>query len=116
MQPTKGTGRVLKWNAAPSQDPDTRTSRITEDGLEDFLQWMWQYERVDCDSLHAAILADAYGIMWRPLRWEPKWFDHFFQLGIKYRPETYTVSNREMLAARAMQLMSVVEGLNEVME
>lgn len=113
--PTKETGRFIKWNDLPPTDPDTHTTRIDDDGLEAWLLTLWSYQRVECDSLHAAILADAYGIPWKPLRWEPKWFDHFNQLGIAQKPNDFTLSNRETLGVRAVQLLKIAAEINTVM-
>jgi hypothetical protein len=114
-EPTKTTGRFLRWDAPIPTDPDTHTTRIEEDGLEAWLVKLWSYQRVECDSLHAAILADAYGIPWKPLRWEPKWLDHFGQLGISQKPTDFTTSNRELLGVRAVRLLALANEIKELM-
>jgi hypothetical protein len=113
-QATKTTGRFLRWDAEAPTDPDTHTTRVEQAGLEGWLEKLWSYQRVECDSFHAAVLADAYGIPWKPLRWEPKWLDHFKQLGITQKPADFVLSDRERLGIRAVQLMNIAAELNKV--
>jgi succinoglycan biosynthesis protein ExoV len=79
------------------------TSR-TGDSFLDFLRRLWACEHVETDAFHVAVAADAYGIPWRPLRWEFKWQDHFSMLGIAERPTGFVLSQRPRIE-RAQQLL-----------
>lgn len=96
IMPSRKEATIWKWDWT-GQETDTEfTSRAP-----DFLAWMqklWSFERVVTDSLHVAIIADAYGIPWKPLRWEFKWQDHFENLDIYKQPEDFMVSDRGLLA------------------
>jgi succinoglycan biosynthesis protein ExoV len=73
----------------------------------DFCGWirrLWTCERIQTHSLHAALIADAYGIPWKPLRWEPKWTDAFEQLGIPELPSDFTLSDRKLLTQQQGEL------------
>ncbi len=113
VQPSKSELVVYKWDYKEELGEDETTSRLDETGVEGFLARLWQYERIVTDSMHAAIAADAYGIPWRPMRWEPKWMDHFAQVGIANRPREFALSSRELLGLRAMQLLGLVGQIKE---
>jgi hypothetical protein len=90
----------------------------TEGDLLGFLRRIWACERIETDAFHVAVAADAYGIPWRPLRWEFKWQDHFAMLGIAERPRDFALSDRALLAeaqatllSRAAELRAYVEGV-----
>lgn len=89
------------------------TTRCAPDGFVAWMQRLWRYRRVSTDSLHAAILADVYGIAWRPLTWWGKWQDHFAQLGEAHRPKEYTLTDRTLLQRRTKQLRSAVQELRQ---
>ncbi|MEQ1558897.1 MAG: polysaccharide pyruvyl transferase family protein [Methyloglobulus sp.] len=87
------------------QFSDTFTTR-TEDNILQWLNKLWSCEKIETESLHAAILADAYGIPWKPLarKWGLKWHDHFSMLGITEKPKDYILSDRKILKNRISQL------------
>lgn len=87
---------VMKWNYAGEPRDDLVTSRCS-DGLVKWVQNLLTFKKVTCDALHAAIIADAYGVPWKPLRWEPKWADHFEMMGIDTRPRDFVLSDRNVL-------------------
>lgn len=113
VQPDKSECTVYKWDYKEELGEDEFTSAVDAEGVELWLARLWRYERVVTDSLHAAIAADAYGIPWRPMRWEPKWLDHFTQLGIPNRPTDFALSSRELLSIRAVQLLSIAGQIKE---
>jgi len=82
------------------------TARAPE-GVEEWIKYLWSFERIQTDSLHAAIVADAYGIPWKPLtrRWHYKWNDHFSMLGIDKKPDGYVLSDRNSLEERKALLL-----------
>ena len=74
----------------------------------DFIGWLrklWSCEKIETEAMHPAIIADAYGIPWKPLKWEQKWQDHFSMLGINEKPEDFVLSDRKKLAERIQLLM-----------
>lgn len=79
-----------------------------------WLRYLWACEKVSCDALHAAIVADAYGIPWKPLRWEQKWADHFGMLGINDRPTDFVISDRDLLDNALKQLRRQSKKLREL--
>ena len=88
----------------------------TEGDLAGFLRRIWACERIATDAFHVAVAADAYGIPWRPLRWEFKWQDHFGMLGIAGRPSGYTLSDRALLAEAQATLLRRAEDLRAYVE
>jgi succinoglycan biosynthesis protein ExoV len=109
----------LAWSARRGErSPGLAVYASRTDGdLLGFLRRIWACEKIETDAFHVAVAADAYGIPWRPLRWEFKWQDHFAMLGIAERPSGYALSDRTLLAEaqatllrRAADLRSYVEG------
>lgn len=94
---------IMKWNWQGVEN-NTLYSTRTGGDVTGWLRRMWQFERIETDSLHAAIVADAYGIAWKPLRWEFKWADHFEQMGIMARPNEFVLSDRALLARKQQEL------------
>jgi len=120
VQSVAGTAAtILKWDCRGPEDGSTFTTRTGGD----FVGWMrrlWSFETVTTDSLHAAIFADLYGIPWRPMRWEPKWADHFGMLKLPDRPRDFVLSDRGRLAeqvekmrAAAGELQAFVQSLSD---
>lgn len=69
----------------------------------DFVGWMrqlWSCDKIETEAMHPAIIADAYGIPWKPLKWEQKWQDHFSMLGIAEKPHDFVLSDRRKLAEK----------------
>lgn len=106
---SRGTATVHKFDWSGGWTPDTFTTRTRD--VEHWCRKLWQYRRVRADSLHAALLADTYGIPWLPLRWEPKWQDAFLSLGIDRRPDAYTLSDRRRLREAQDGLLAAVARL-----
>jgi succinoglycan biosynthesis protein ExoV len=98
----------LVWNILPNVISFTAR---TENNIIEWLRRLWSCERIVTEALHPAIVADAYGIPWKPLRWEPKWVDHFDMLGITKQPRTFALSNRELLEQRIKSLLDRREEL-----
>lgn len=117
---SKATAVVHKWdfkklNPHYIYDPDEFDANVSVEQAESFIEKLWDYENVITDSLHTAIVCDAYGIPWKPTRWEPKWVDHFRQLQINSQPNTFIVSNRNLLATRAVGLLQIVDQIKGMM-
>lgn len=96
----------LAWSerrGADSAGLAVHASRTGGD-LLGFLRRVWSCERIETDAFHVAIAADAYGIPWRPLRWEFKWQDHFSMFGIASRPNRFVLSERSAIE-RAQDLL-----------
>lgn len=91
------------------------TSR-THGDLFGLIRHIWLCEKIESDSLHVAVIADAYGIPWRPLRWEPKWEDHFSMLGIDRKPETFVLSDRKLLQQKITFLLEKRDELIDYVE
>ncbi|WP_107667628.1 polysaccharide pyruvyl transferase family protein [Cyanothece sp. BG0011] len=81
-------------------------STRTDEGILPWLRKLWSCEKIETESLHAAILADAYGIPWKPLgrRWGFKWHDHFSMLGITEKPRDYILTDRKNLMKKSVCL------------
>jgi succinoglycan biosynthesis protein ExoV len=109
----------LAWSARLGEDGAGLAVYASRTGgaFEGFLRRIWSCERIETDAFHVAVAADAYGIPWRPLRWEFKWQDHFAMLGLAGRPQGFVVSDRTLVAEaqatlvrRAADLRSFVDG------
>lgn len=107
--------RIMKWDFQGPQDDKTFTTVVPIDVLT-WMRRLWSCERITTDSLHAAILADAYGIPWRPLRWEPKWADHFEMLGIDRQPDDFILTDRDRLAEQTEKLRQAARSLESFVE
>jgi succinoglycan biosynthesis protein ExoV len=97
----------LAWSARLGEDGAglaVYASR-TDGGFAAFLRRIQACERIETDAFHVAVAADAYGIPWRPLRWEFKWQDHFGMLGIPSRPADFVVSDRALVAEAQSTLL-----------
>jgi succinoglycan biosynthesis protein ExoV len=79
--------------------------------LELWISKLWRCESVVCDSFHAAVVADAYGIPWKPMRWEYKWQDHFFEFGIFSPPNDFILSDRVILERKQQLLLQARDNL-----
>lgn len=95
---------VKKWDFKGAETESTFSSRVP-DGLSSWLKRLLSFRTVATDALHAAIIADAYGVPWTPLRWEPKWDDHFSMLGVKGRPKGFVLSDRKILMEKQDALL-----------
>lgn len=102
----QATVEKCEWTGAETQD---HFSTRTGCDFAGFVRHLLSFRRIKTHSMHAAIIADAYGVPWFPLRWEAKWADHFEQLGIRGRPATFTLSPRSALAERRAQLWEHVQ-------
>lgn len=109
-------GQALRLRAARRRRERTGPGPVLESSrtgpsLEGFLRRLWRCERVETDAFHVAVAADAYGIPWRPLRWEPKWADHFERLGLGERPRGFALSEA---AGRARATTTLLERREEL--
>lgn len=82
---------------------DVFTAR-TQGNLIGWLRRLWSCEKIETEAMHPAIVADAYGIPWKPLKWEQKWQDHFSMLGINEQPKDFILSDRKKLEQQTQLL------------
>lgn len=86
---------VFKHDHKPSYKAHVFTANTSD--FAGFTRTILQYRRIVSDAFHVAAVADLFGIPWRPLRWEPKWAEHFRILGISEMPKDFTLSDRGTL-------------------
>jgi len=110
-EPSEKLGIVMKYVWEGPQSEWLWTTKVGDLGIVGWMRKLWSFENILTDSLHAAILADAYGIPWRPMRWEPKWEDHFKQLGMSRGREFLSFSSRDLMLQRQRELMQAAENL-----
>lgn len=109
-----GKACIHKWNDEVDEEDSFTTD--TKGNLVNWLCRLWSYQKIETDSLHAAIIADAYGIPWKPMRWELKWQDHFERVGINSCPSDFILSDRGLLCQRTAELLAASEHLKNYMD
>lgn len=112
--------REVKKRSSETGFDDVFTARTHGDFIG-WLRRLWSCERIETEAMHPAIVADAYGIPWKPLKWEQKWQDHFSMLGINEKPEDFVLSDRQKLAEKTQilwerrdELCNYVSSLGEI--
>ena len=101
-----GTLTVRKWTYDGPEGEWVTTTRTGGD-VAGWVRRLLRAGRVVTDSLHAAIVAHAYGVPWTPMRWELKWADAFGEVGVRERPTGFVVPDPEPVAAVAASLAGV---------
>jgi hypothetical protein len=108
--------RLITSEARGAKSPGVivQTSRTNGDFVT-FLRRLWAFDRIETDAFHVAVAADAYGIPWRPLRWEFKWQDHFSMFGLAERPEGFVLSERQAVRIAQSRLIERRDALTTFM-